>query len=166
MLEKVKRGISRLIDSYQEGLIEKAEFEPRIRSAKQRLQRLESELKQRQNVEEREAALRLVVGRMRDFADKVTDSIERADWSTQRAIICAVVKRVEIDEEDVRVVYKVAPTATQTPQNEGLQHCLDRAYGPAVQSSSRRQSGWNYRDGKQFLSCELMSPGIKCTGNE
>ena len=132
VLEKVKRGISRLIDSYQEGLIEKAEFEPRMRSAKQRLQRLESELKQRQNVEENEAALRLVVGRMRDFADKVTDSLEHADWSTQCDIIRAVVKRVEIDEEEVRVVYKIAPTATQTPQNERLQSCLDHPYGSAV----------------------------------
>ena len=128
MVEKVKTGISRLIDAYQEGLIEKAEFEPRMRSAKERLQVLEAELEQRQSVEESETALRLVIGRMRDFADKVNDGLEGADWSTRRAIMRAVVKRVEIDEEEVRVIYKIAPTAvTGTPQHANMQHCLNRA---------------------------------------
>ena len=31
LIQRVKRGIARLIDAYEEGLLEKAEFEPRIR---------------------------------------------------------------------------------------------------------------------------------------
>ena len=133
MVDKVSRGISRLIDSYQQGLIEKAEFEPRIRSAKERLRALKSDLEQRQSVEESRMALRVVIDRMTEFSEKVTDGLDRADWSTRRAIIRAVVKRVEIDEEQVRVIYKVAPTAvTETPQNESLHHCLGRAQRPAA----------------------------------
>ena len=37
----MRRGIGRLIDSYAEGLIDKAEFEPRISGLKQRLSQLE-----------------------------------------------------------------------------------------------------------------------------
>ena len=53
---KLRRGIGRLIDSYQEGLIEKAEFEPRIRKAKERLARVEADLQQSVNeAEQRDA---------------------------------------------------------------------------------------------------------------
>lgn len=39
----LKRGIARLIDAYSEGLLEKEEFEPKIRQMKERLARLEKE---------------------------------------------------------------------------------------------------------------------------
>ncbi|MER8837013.1 hypothetical protein [Mesorhizobium sp. M0909] len=37
----LRRGIGRLIDSYAEGVIDKAEFEPRIAGLKQRLSQLQ-----------------------------------------------------------------------------------------------------------------------------
>ena len=41
----MRRGITRLIDAYQEGFLEREEFEPRIRAAKERLAKLETEAK-------------------------------------------------------------------------------------------------------------------------
>jgi site-specific DNA recombinase len=125
--EKVKRGVSRLIDSYQDGLLEKSDFEPRIRRAKERLTNLKSELEQRANEEEQRNAMHLVIGRMREFAEKVTDGLDRADWATRRAIIRAVVKRVEIDEEEVRIIYKISPDPVDGDcQIRSLQHCWGR----------------------------------------
>src|SRR5437763_7918272 len=43
LIRKLRRGIARLIDAYGEGLLEKEEFEPRIRTARERLARLQSE---------------------------------------------------------------------------------------------------------------------------
>src|SRR5262249_48895897 len=40
---RVRRQISKLIDAYSEGLVEKQEFEPRIREARRHLERLEAE---------------------------------------------------------------------------------------------------------------------------
>ena len=134
-VDKVRRGISRLIDSYQEGLLEKAEFEPRIRRAKTRLVALQSDLKQRLDAEESREALHLVIGRMREFAAKVTGGLEGADWTTRRAIIRAVVKRVEIDEQEVRVIYKITPDPVkQDQQGNSLQHCWGRDYTPLRRS--------------------------------
>src|SRR4029077_9511406 len=42
-IQKIKRGIARLIDAYGDGLLDKGEFEPRIRAAKERLARVELE---------------------------------------------------------------------------------------------------------------------------
>jgi site-specific DNA recombinase len=41
---RVQRQISKLIDAYSEGLIEKREFEPRIRDARAHLEQLRSEM--------------------------------------------------------------------------------------------------------------------------
>jgi len=48
---------------------------------------------------------------MREFTDSVTDSLANADWLTRGALIRAVVKRIEIADNDVRIVYKISPDA-------------------------------------------------------
>jgi site-specific DNA recombinase len=123
-IEKLRRGISRLIDSYQGGLLEKQEFEPRVRTAKQKLERLQTELRQRTEEQQQNAALQLVIGRMKEFAQKVGAGLTKADWVSRRAIIRAVVKRIDVDEQEVRIVYKVAPDHPgQGPLERSLQHC-------------------------------------------
>jgi site-specific DNA recombinase len=120
---KIRRGMSRLIDSYQEGLLEKEDFEPRMRKAKERLRRLETDLERCIDEEEQRRSLRLVIGRMREFANTVTDGLTNADWETRRALIRAVVKRVEIGDKDVRIVYKISPdTPARERQEKILQH--------------------------------------------
>lgn len=42
-----RRGIGRLIDSYAEGVIDKAEFEPRLAGLKQRLSKLQERHRRR-----------------------------------------------------------------------------------------------------------------------
>ncbi len=128
---KVKRGISRIIDSYQDGLLEKAEFEPRIRRARERLEKLETELKEQSEKEEQLNALQLVIGRMKEFAEKVTEGLREADWTTRREIIRAMIKEIRIDEEEVKIVYKVIPDPLLNESVKGnLQHWLKRYYHP------------------------------------
>jgi site-specific DNA recombinase len=50
LIKQVKKSISPLIDAYEEGLVEKSEFELRIKAASERLLRLEDE--QKQNADE------------------------------------------------------------------------------------------------------------------
>ena len=47
LIQRVGRGIARLIDAYSEGAIEKEEFDPRIRRARERLANLENDLEER-----------------------------------------------------------------------------------------------------------------------
>ena len=123
-IKRVKRGIARLIDAYEDGLVERAEFEPRIKRAKDRLAKLEAEAKVEAERETDEHQLRLVIGRLEGFADRVKDGLDQADWTTRREIIRALVKRVEIDEQKVRVVYRVSPPpSADGPEGAFLQHC-------------------------------------------
>jgi site-specific DNA recombinase len=106
---KVRRGIARLIDSYAEGLIEKQEFEPRISRLRQRLADLQGQAQQITDEMAHQVELRLIISRLEEFAMKVRDGLDEADWLTKRELIRTLVKRVEIDKEEVNVVFRVTP---------------------------------------------------------
>ena len=131
LINQVKRSISRLIDAYEEGLLEKSEFEPRISTARQRLSRLKEERVKKADEESQESELRLLIGQLEEFARQVSEGLREPDWATQRKIIRAMVKQVEIDEGEVRIVYRVSPSPFEGgPQQDGLQHCWGRDLAP------------------------------------
>ena len=127
MIANLKKMISRLIDAYGDGLIEKSEFEPRILAARERLAKLEEECRQRIDEATQEAELRLVIGQLEEFASRVSQELQEPDWDTRREIVRALVKKVEIDEQEVRIVYRVSPSPFEGgPQHGCLQHCWGR----------------------------------------
>jgi site-specific DNA recombinase len=124
VIAKVKRTIARLIDLYSDGMLEKQELEPRLQAAKERLGRLEAEAQTLAAQDAQRAELRLALTRLQDFADQVKGGLKRADWATRRDVIRAVVKRVEISDQTVRIVYRVAPAPfVERPGGGALQDC-------------------------------------------
>jgi len=106
-VSKVRRGIARLIDAYEQGLVDKGEFEPRIKAARQQLQQLEQQLKQQADQQARQQEMRLVIDNLQTFAAQVKTGLDQADWQTRRQIITTLVKRVELEQEQVKIVYRV-----------------------------------------------------------
>jgi site-specific DNA recombinase len=127
LIAQARRALGRLIDSYTEGLIEKSEFEPRIKAARERLGRLEAEAQDQAAAEARRAELRLALNCLEEFAAEVGSGLEQADWAKRRAILRALVKRVEIGPDEVRIVYRVAPVPfVEAPEGGSLQDCRRR----------------------------------------
>jgi site-specific DNA recombinase len=126
-MSKTKQSIGRLIDVYTAGLVETSEFEPRIQRLKERLAKLDAERHQlAQEIREHDE-LRLVYSRFEDFADQINQSLTQADWKQRRELLRALVKRVEVDNETLRIVYKVPPRPfVNGPQRGRLQHCWRR----------------------------------------
>jgi site-specific DNA recombinase len=128
-IKSLKRLISRLIDAYGDGLLEKSEFEPRILAAKERLAKWEEECRQRMSEATQEAELRLVIGQLEEFARRVSQELQEPSWETRREVIRALVKKVEVDEQGVRIVYRVSPSPFERgPQQGSLQHCWGRVF--------------------------------------
>jgi site-specific DNA recombinase len=141
-IAKLRRGMGRLIDSYTEGFIDKAEFEPRITQIRARITTLEAQLKQASEEIALQRDLRLIIGRLEDFATQVKTGLNQVDWQTQREIIRTLVKRVEIDQDQVNVVFKVEPAPpTPDPSKDCLQHCTGRVIPVVVQHSVYAQHG-------------------------
>ena len=98
LINQVRKTISRLIDAYGDGLLEKSEFEPRVTAARERLSRLEEEHERRAEEEDREAELRLVIGQLEEFASRVSEGLEGTDWSLRAApskVFCNIVGGVQ-----------------------------------------------------------------------
>ncbi|MGH2412391.1 MAG: recombinase family protein [Microcystaceae cyanobacterium] len=106
-ITKLRRGIARLIDSYAEGLIEKNEFEPRIHKIKERVAVIEAQVKNLNDETTLNRELRLIIGRLEEFSSKVINNLDSIEWNSQREIIRLLVKRVEVDTEQVNVVFRV-----------------------------------------------------------
>jgi len=58
---------------------------------------------------DRHPGLRLIIGHLQEFATQVAGKLEEVEWERQRAIIRALVKKVEIDAGQVHVVFRVGP---------------------------------------------------------
>src|SRR6266568_1790140 len=121
-LGKVRQGLARLIDSYAEGLLEKHEFEPRITRLRQRLTQLEEQRQQLIDVTALQTEIRLIVGRLEDFAARIDAGLEDSDWLSKREMIRALVKRVEVTPDRVNVIFRVdAYPEEASPEKKSLQ---------------------------------------------
>jgi site-specific DNA recombinase len=141
LIAKVKRSISRLIDLYSEGLIDKEEVQPRVQAAKDRLHRLEAEQRAAADAESQEVQVRLALTRLQDFAGRVQEELAAADWTKRRDIIRTVVKRIEVHETEVRIVYRVAPVPfVERPARGDLQDCPRVHFGYGAPKTAQRSS--------------------------
>jgi len=131
-ISKLRQGIARLIDSYAEGLIDKGEFEPRVTRLRQRLARLEEQRQALADEAAVQGALQLIIGRLEDFAAKLHDGLEMADWASKRDLIRALVKRVEVAHHEVNGVFRIDPyPSDNAPEKKSLQLCRGR-HSPLV----------------------------------
>jgi len=137
---RLRQAIARLIDSYTDGFIEQAEFESRIVRMRERVQALEAEVEQLRESASMEQELQLILGRLEAFVARVKAGLEAADWQTRRELIRTLVKRVEIDQERVSVVFRVGPLTPELPEEketQSLQHCGRRAEPASIQCVSQ-----------------------------
>ena len=135
-ISALRRGKDRLIDSYAAGLIDKAEFEPRIAGLKRRMTQLQEQQQAAIEAANAERELSLVISRLEDFSTKVSQGLHHLDWHGKRQIIQTVVRRIEIDHDTVEIVFRVphsggssgggAPEGGPQPPSQAiLQHCTD-----------------------------------------
>ncbi len=113
VIQPVQRGIGRLIDAYEAGLLEREEFEPRLQAARDRLARLQADARTLEADQTRSQQLRLVIGNWESFAHRIRNGLEALDWAARREIIRTVVKRVEVDNDAVHVVYRISPSPSE-----------------------------------------------------
>jgi site-specific DNA recombinase len=139
LINNLKRMISRLIDAYSDGLLDRSEFEPRLSAARGRLAKLEAECREQMGEATQEAELRLVIGQLEEFARRVSQELQEPDRDTRREVVRALVKQVEIDEQEIRIVYRVSPSPFERGPQQG---CLQRRWGRDLTRAGELDPGW------------------------
>jgi site-specific DNA recombinase len=104
---QLDKGKSRLIDSYAEGMIDKTDFDPKMRHLKNRLEQIDQQIQASRCHQVGQRELFLVINRLEEFAAAVHDRLDTVDFVTKREIIRGLVKRVEIHKDEILVVFRV-----------------------------------------------------------
>src|SRR4029077_4969461 len=127
--------------SYAEGVIDKTEFEPRIAGLKQRMSQMQARHQAAHEAAETERDLALVVSRLEDFSAKVITGLDHLDRLGMRDIIRTVVRRIEINDSRIEVVFRVPSPGdspgpgSSTKMTGSWQHCtsVGRTYTRLVE---------------------------------
>src|SRR5207244_718257 len=99
-------------------------FAPRITRLNQRIVPVEEQAKQLADEVTLQGDLRLIIGRLEEFAAQVNKGLEQADWRTRRELMRTLVKRVEVDHHQVKVVFRVdSEPFVSNPRKKSLQDC-------------------------------------------
>ena len=106
-LATAKRSVERLIDAYTDGVLERDEFDPRLNRARERVSQLGKQLAEHNNESREQATLREALACLDDFTSSIGSHLDSADWATRREILRTLIDRIEIEEEQVRIVYRV-----------------------------------------------------------
>jgi site-specific DNA recombinase len=124
-LKRINRGINKLIDAYTDELISKDEFSTRIGKLRKNHDNITNELNTIERAENEKKSLYLIIGRMKEFAQKIADNINNVNWEKKREIIRSIVKCIEINETEVHIIYRVNPVPfQQAPEKGHMQYCL------------------------------------------
>nr|WP_227874111.1 hypothetical protein [Cupriavidus metallidurans] len=113
---QLEKGKSRLIDSYADGVIDKADFEPKMQQLKSRIEQIEQQILESRCHGSMQSELFLVISRLEEFATAITETLETIDLEMKRKIVLGLVKRVEIHKDEIVVVFRVDP---QPPARSG-----------------------------------------------
>jgi site-specific DNA recombinase len=121
-LRQLQQGRNRLIDAYAEGLLEPHDFAPRLAHLNARVAAEQQRLQALTLTAAEQADLRLIVGQLRDFAAQVDLRLDTVDWSTQRAILRALVKKIEVDHDTVHIIFRIGagPLGSVLPSESSL----------------------------------------------
>jgi site-specific DNA recombinase len=76
---KLCNSITRIIDGFTDGLIDRQEFEPRMKKAKAKLNKIDSEIKASGDAEGQKQQLRLLIVQLEDFTSRVSSKLDSVD---------------------------------------------------------------------------------------
>jgi site-specific DNA recombinase len=127
-ISRVRGRLARLVEMYAEGYLEKEDFRRNMAGAEKRLSDLEASHQMLMNNIHQRDELRLVIGQLEEFGQRVREGLEASDLGTRRQIITALVKQIEIDSEQVNIVYKIGPSPFDSSPTVGNgPHCWGRS---------------------------------------
>jgi site-specific DNA recombinase len=125
LIAKLKRRVARLLDAYENGWLEKAEFETRMSRARDRLVREQQAHAEYERTVTSDDELRLLVSHFEVFAEQIGKGLDHSDFATRRKLLRLLINRIEVDDDEVRIVYKVQPHPFALSPDRGiLQDCL------------------------------------------
>ena len=127
-LATAQRTVERLIDAYTDGVLDRGEFDPRLERARERIEKHQQQLDNHQHESREQATLREALACLDDFTSSIDTNLESADWTLRREILRTLIDRIEIEESQLRIVYRInfplfAKKASKDGKERSLHFC-------------------------------------------
>lgn len=125
-ITRLKRQLARILEMYENGYLEKEDFAQRMQRVNDRLAREEEAWRQQAQAGQRANDQAALLADFATFADRLKTGLAAMDFATKRKILRLLIKRIEVGEDQIQIVYKVNQNPfADSPQNGGnLQHRL------------------------------------------
>ena len=129
-IARLRHQLARVLDMYQMGCLDKDAFAKRFGRLQSRLEREErAYAEQQQALQQRQEQAELLANFDR-FVAEIRTGLAEAEFATKRQILALLIKRIEVGQADLTIVYKVQlPPFAHSPNRGCLQHrlnCLGR----------------------------------------
>ena len=102
-----RRSVERLIDAYTDGVLDRAEFEPRLKRARERLAKHEKQLHDLESESREQSTLREALSCLDSFCASIGTNLEAADWMLRREILRTLIDKVVVEGDQIRIVYRI-----------------------------------------------------------
>jgi len=127
-LASAQRSVSRLIDAFTDGVLDRKEFAPRLQRARDRAARFAGQLAELENETREQSTLRDSLACLEDFTASIGANLDEADWTLRREILRTMIDRVLIEKDQCRVVYRInfpllAKKASKNGKEKVLHFC-------------------------------------------
>ncbi len=104
-LKRFKTERSRLIDLFENGLVEKDEIESKLKNNRAKIEQLENEITYLKKEKREREQILTVIRNLEDFSVKIKENLDKRDFETKKQIVRLLVEEVEIDtiKEEINV---------------------------------------------------------------
>jgi site-specific DNA recombinase len=125
-VDEMRGRIDRMIDAYANGVIERSEFESRIGGLRSQHDREAAALASLRGEQAEASDFANAASAFSSLASQVDQNLETASFELKRELLTLLIKRIELCQDEIRIVYKVPPRPFfPSPDNRGIfQHWL------------------------------------------
>ncbi len=106
-LQRVHRSSQKLVDAYQEDLLQLDELRPRIKELRKRQKALETEQRSLEAQQVDEESLLQITHSVDDFLQRLSNSAETLDILQRQQVVRLVVKEVLIGQHSIRIRHSI-----------------------------------------------------------
>ncbi|MFT4328045.1 MAG: cytochrome c biogenesis protein CcsA, partial [Wolbachia pipientis] len=151
---KIEQGIERLAYVYARGHITKEKYDLEVESMERELKGIRDQREETVDEKRLQRELDFITSSVENFSSEVESELNQADWETKLDIIRKLVQRIEIDNDNVHVVFRLKELALER-QKKSVQHCI----GSPVSSTGMTPERTN---GSKLKKISLIIHGLIC----
>ena len=138
-LTTAQRSVDRLIDAYADGILDRGEFDPRIKRARDRVEKLQLQLAAFETESREQTTLREALACLDDFTASIGTNLDTANWTMRREILRTMIDRVVVEETQIRIVYRINfPLFAMKASKEGNKKVLHFCWRGGITTACER----------------------------